>query len=156
VPDQFIGKSGRLPVESGRFLPRHRRFGPPPAPSSRPADLLAKSADYRPKQADFCPVAAKSLSPRPPSAPLSTGPNGERRIHCSVELGRPNTIYMSSGPSGPIFTFLIQFKFYPTKRSIFENFSPPMFLEFHLVFYIIFLDFFLFFLKFSNLNFKYR
>jgi hypothetical protein len=29
---------------------------------------------------------------------------------------------MSSGPSGPIFTFLIQFEFYPTKRSRFEIF----------------------------------
>jgi hypothetical protein len=41
---------------------------------------------------------------------------------------------MSSGPSGLIFTFLIQFEFYPTKRSIFGIFSPPMFLEFHLFF----------------------
>jgi hypothetical protein len=63
---------------------------------------------------------------------------------------------MSSGPSGPIFIFLIQFEFYPTKQSIFGNFSPPIFLELHLVFYIIFSDFFLFFPKFLNLNFKYQ
>jgi hypothetical protein len=49
---------------------------------------------------------------------------------------------MNSGSSGPIFTFFNQFEFYPTKQSRFENFSPPLFLEFDLVFYIIFLDFF--------------
>jgi hypothetical protein len=171
LPDRFIGKIARLPAESGRFGPppdpllcpidlsakavdyrsSPADFFPVAADSVRrpprlraPADLSAKSADYPPKQADFCPVAAESLSPRPPLAPLSTGPNGERRIHCSAELGRPNTIYMSSGSSGPIFIFLIQFEFYPTKRSIFGNFSPPMFLEFHLVFLHIF-QIFLFF-----------
>jgi hypothetical protein len=50
--------------------------------------------------------------------------------------------------SGPIFTFLTQFEFYPTKQSRFEKFSPPMFLEFDLVFYIIF-QVFLFFKKFK-------
>jgi hypothetical protein len=50
--------------------------------------------------------------------------------------------------------FLIQFEFYPTKWSRFENFSSPMFLEFDLVFYIIFPDFFL--SKFPNLNFQNR
>jgi hypothetical protein len=38
------------------------------------------------------------------------------------------------GLSGPIFTFLIQFEFYPTKQSRFKKISLPMFLEFHLVF----------------------
>jgi hypothetical protein len=50
--------------------------------------------------------------------------------------------------------FLIQFEFYPTKWSRFEKFSSPMFLEFDLVFYIIFPDFFL--SKFPNLNFQNR
>jgi hypothetical protein len=49
---------------------------------------------------------------------------------------------MSSGPSEPIFTFLFQFEFYPTKQSRFEKISPPMFLEFHLVFSHNFPDFF--------------
>jgi hypothetical protein len=141
-------------------------------PAVAPTDLSAKAADYRwspvdfftvaaglvrrlPRlcagrfigkigrlPADFCPVAAESPSPGPPSASLSTGPNGERRIDCSAELGIPNAIYMSSGPSGPIFTFSIQFEFYPTKRSIFGIFSPPRFLEFHLVFLHNFSDFF--------------
>jgi hypothetical protein len=148
------------------------------------ADLSAKAADYRWSPADFftvaadsvrrlshlcagrfigkigrlltdfCPVAAESPSPRPPSALLSTRPNGERRIDCSVELGRPNAIYMSSGPSGPIFIFLIQFEFYPTKRSIFGIFSPPMSLEFHLVFYIIFSDFFFIFSEIFEFEFQ--
>jgi hypothetical protein len=71
---------------------------------------------YRPIPADFWPAAADFGPPGPASAPLSTGANGEQRIHFVAELGRPNTIYMSSGPSGPIFTFFIQFEFYPTKR----------------------------------------
>jgi hypothetical protein len=46
---------------------------------------------------------------------------------------------MSSGPSGYIFTVLIQFEFYPTNQSgDLKTISPPMFLEFDLVFYIIF------------------
>jgi hypothetical protein len=60
---------------------------------------------------------------------------------------------MSSGPSASIFTFLIQFKFYLIKLSRFEKISPPMFLEFHLVFLHNFLDFFP---EFPNLNFKNR
>jgi hypothetical protein len=68
----------------------------------------------------------------------------------STELGRSNTIYISSGLSGSIFTFLIQFEFYLIKRLRFEIFSLPMVLEFHLVF----LHICSFFLKFSNLNSK--
>jgi hypothetical protein len=168
---------------TGRIRPifsRRRRFGSAPDPPSRPANLLAPSADYRPifalllpirfgarteftlgrftgyldrSTTDFCSATGDSLSPGPPSAPLLSGPNGERRIHYSTELGRPNTIYMSNAPSGPIFMFFIQFLFYPIKRSRFEKNSPPMFLKFHLVFYI-FSRLFIFFLKFLNLNFK--
>jgi hypothetical protein len=104
-------------------------FHPPPPP---------------PAAADFGPLG-------PASAPLSIRVNGEPRIHYVIELGRPNTIYMSSGPSGPIFIFLIQFEFYPTKRSRFEKFSPPIFLEFYLVFYINF-PVFLKFLDFNSKN----
>jgi hypothetical protein len=109
---------------------------------SRPTRFIGSAADYRPIPANFRPTAADFGPPGPASAPLSTGTNGERRIHSVAELRRPNTIYMSGGLSGPIFTFLIQFEFYPIKRSRFEKKSPPMFLEFHLVFYIIFSDFF--------------
>jgi hypothetical protein len=141
APGRFIGSLGWLPVEPGRFLPRRRRFGSAPEPPSRPVDLSAASADYRPILSDFCSVAGDSLSPGLPSAPLSTKPNGEWWIHYSVELGRPNTIYMSSGP---IFTFLIQFEFYPTKRPRFEKNSSPMFFKFHLVFLQKFSRFFIF------------
>jgi hypothetical protein len=68
---------------------------------------------------------------------------------CSADGERVNNIYMRTGPSGPILSFLIHFEFYPTKRSRFEKKkSSPMFLEFDLVclhnfsrFYIIFLKF---------------
>jgi hypothetical protein len=100
---------------------------------SRPSQFIGSAADYRPIPASFCPTAADFCPLGPASSPLLIGTNGEQRIDTVVELGRPNTIYMSSGPSGPIFTFFIQFEFYPTKRSRFEKFSPPM-LEFHLVF----------------------
>jgi hypothetical protein len=64
----------------------------------------------------------------------------------SIDRERGNTIYVSSGP---ILTFFIQFEFYPIKRSRFEKISSPMFLEFDLVFYIIFLDsFYIFFQNF--------
>jgi hypothetical protein len=57
---------------------------------------------------------------------------------------------MSSGSSGHIFIFLIQFEFYPTKWSGFEKKnSPPMFLEFDLIFLHIFPNFLSIF---SNLN----
>jgi hypothetical protein len=107
-------------------------FTPPPRfslaayPSSRHARFICSATDYRLIPAGFRPASADFGPPRPTLAPLSTGANGERRIHSVAELGRPNTIYMSSGPSGPIFTFLIQFEFYPTKRSRFEKISPLM------------------------------
>jgi hypothetical protein len=66
----------------------------------------------------------------------------ENTLCCGV--GETKYIYMSGGPSGPIFMFLIQFDFYPTKRSRFEKISPPMLLEFHLVFLHIFPDFLFF------------
>jgi hypothetical protein len=126
-----------LPVESGRFLPRRRRFGSAPDPPLRLANLSAASADYQPNLANFCPVAADSVRrptchpaqliyrlPRPITGrflprrrrftlsltAFSSSLNRtewERRIHCSLELGWPNTIYMSSGSSGSIFMFLI-------------------------------------------------
>jgi hypothetical protein len=46
--------------------------------------------------------------------------------------------------SGPIFTFLIQFEFYPTKRPRFEKKYSPMFFKFHLVFLQKFSRFFIF------------
>jgi hypothetical protein len=52
----------------------------------------------------------------------------------------------------PIFTFLIQFEFYPTKWLRFEKISPPMFLEFDLVF----LHNFPIFSIFLNINSKNR
>jgi hypothetical protein len=60
---------------------------------------------------------------------------------------------VSDGPSGPIFTFLIQFEFYPTKQSGFKKMSPPIFLEFDLVFLhnvSIFYFFEIFEFKFQN------
>jgi hypothetical protein len=72
----------------------------------------------------------------------------------SIDRERGNTIYVSSGPSGPILTFFIQFEFYPIKRSRFEKISSPMFLEFDLVFYIIFLDSFYFFFKIFEFEFQ--
>jgi hypothetical protein len=60
---------------------------------------------------------------------------------CSIKSERGNTIYVHSGPSGAILTFLIHFEFYPTKRSRFEKLSLPVFLEFDLVFYMIFHNF---------------
>jgi hypothetical protein len=119
-----------------------QRFSLAAYPLSCPTRSIGSAADYRPILTGFCPATINFGPPGPASAPLSTGANGERRIHSVAELGRRNTIYMSSGPSGPIFMFLIQFEFYPTKWSRFEKKSPPMFLEFHLVFYIIFPDFF--------------
>jgi hypothetical protein len=59
---------------------------------------------------------------------------------CSGE--RENTIYVNSRLSGSILTFFIQFKFYPIKQSRFEKLSSPIFLEFNLIFYIIFPVFF--------------
>jgi hypothetical protein len=120
-------------------------FTPPPQFSSADypplhhARFIGSVVDYRLIPAGFRSTAADFGPPEPTSAPLSTGANGERRIHFVVELVRPNTIYMSSGP---ILHFFIQFEFYPTKQSRFEKKSPPMFLEFHLVFYIIFQIFF--------------
>jgi hypothetical protein len=69
---------------------------------------------------------------------LSTGGKGKLRVLYSAEPERGNIIYMCSGPSGPILMFLIHFEFYPTKQSIFEKLFSPVFLEFDLVFYIIF------------------
>jgi hypothetical protein len=54
LPGRFIGKIGRLPAESGRFVP-------PPDPPLRPADLSAKAADYRSSPVDFFLVAADSV-----------------------------------------------------------------------------------------------
>jgi hypothetical protein len=123
-----------LSVESGRFLPRRRRFGSAPDPPSHPAALSAASADYRPNLANFCSIATDSVRcptchpaqliyrlPRPITdrflprrrrftlslTAFSSSlhrTEWERRIHYSLELGRPNTIYMSSGS---IFMFLI-------------------------------------------------
>jgi hypothetical protein len=140
---QFLGRPtrhrapARFPTEFGRFSPP-----PPPPPISLAVD--PPRAVYRlsqPITAGFCHADADFLPPGPASPPLSTGLNGERRIHCSAELGRPNTIYMSSWPSGPIFMFLIQFEFYRTKQLRFHKISPPMFLEFDLVFLHIFFIF---------------
>jgi hypothetical protein len=112
-------------------------------PPLRPAQFISSAADYRPIPTGFCPAADDFGPPGSASAPLSTEANGERRIHSVAELGRPNTIYMSSGPSGPIFTFLIQFEFYPTKRSRFEKkFSTNVLRISSSFFYIIFPDFF--------------
>jgi hypothetical protein len=85
------------------------RFSSVAYPPSRTARFIGSAADYRPIPAGFCPTDFGP--PEPASAPLSTRANGERRIHSVAELGRPNTIYISSGSSGPIFTFLIQFEF---------------------------------------------
>jgi hypothetical protein len=130
-----------------------QRFSLAAYPLSCPTRSIGSAADYRPILTGFCPATINFGPPGPASAPLSTGANGERRIHSVAELGRPNTIYMSSGPSGPIFMFLIQFEFYPTKRSRFEKISPPMFLEFHLVFLHNFSRFFIFF-EISEFQFK--
>jgi hypothetical protein len=137
-----VAHSAWFPAESDHFSPPSLRFSSVAYPPSRPTQFTISSADYRLIPTGFRLATADFNPPGPASAPLSTGANRERRIHSVAELGRPNTIYMSSGPSGPIFTFLIQFEFYPIKRSRFENFSPPIFLEFHLVFHIIFSDFF--------------
>jgi hypothetical protein len=126
----------------------------PSSPSTRreaPADLSAESADSQPNLAGFHPVTADFLPLHPASPPLPTGQNGESVVLCSADSRRPNTIYVSSGSSEPIFTFLIQFKFYPIKRFRFEKKSPPMFLEFDLVFFTYFSEFVL---KISNLNSK--
>jgi hypothetical protein len=74
---------------------------------------------------------------------------------CSVdgERERVNNIYVRIGSSGPILTFFIHFEFYPTKWSIFEKNSSPMFLEFDLVFLHNFSRFFLFFAKFFDFEF---
>jgi hypothetical protein len=61
------------------------------------------------------------------------------------ERERVNNIYVRIGSSGPILTFFIHFEFYPTKWSIFEKISSPMFLEFDLVFLHIFSRFFFYF-----------
>jgi hypothetical protein len=55
------------------------------------------------------------------------------------------------GQVGPFLHFW--FNLNPTKRSIFEKNSPPMFLEFDLVFYIVFFHIFIFSKK-LNLNSK--
>jgi hypothetical protein len=139
----------RFSAESDRFSPRRRGFLWSPTHPHAPPGLSAQppiTTRFRPVFSSNWPI---SDLPNPASAPLSTGANGERRIHSVTELGRLNTIYISSGPSESIFMFLIQFKFYPTKRLRFEKFSPPMFLEIYLIFYIIFSDF-LFFPKFPN------
>jgi hypothetical protein len=107
----------------------------PPTCRRAPADSRSNLAGFHPATANFLPL-------RPASPPLSTGRNGDSVVLCFADSGRPNSIYVSSGPSGPIFIFLIQFEFYPTKRSRFEIFSPPMPLESDIVFYIIFPDFF--------------
>jgi hypothetical protein len=64
---------------------------------------------------------------------------GKVSVLCSAESERENSIYVSNGQSGPIFIFLIQFEFYLIKRSRFEKFYSPIFLEFDLVFLQIFL-----------------
>jgi hypothetical protein len=119
---RFLGRPTRR--RGPRPIPDRIRplFTPPPRFSSaaylpsRPARFIGSAADYRPIPTGFCPATADFGPPGPASAPLSTETNGERRIHSAAELGRPNTIYISSGPSEPIFTFLIQFEFYPINR----------------------------------------
>jgi hypothetical protein len=114
-PIYWLGRPifGRFPPADVDFLAsRPVVVRPPPRFSSAaypPLHPTRFTVRFRPTVADFGPLG-------PASAPLSTGANGERRIHFVAKLGRPNTIYMSSGPSGPIFTFFIQFEFYPTKR----------------------------------------
>jgi hypothetical protein len=139
---RFIGQDDRFSVDFVGFHPSPLISYSAAYPSSRPTRFIGLAADYHPILACFHPAAADFSPLGLASAPLSIRVNGEPRIHYVIELGRPNTIYMSSGPSGPIFTFLIQFEFYPTKRSRFENFSPPIFLEFYLVFLHKFTSFF--------------
>jgi hypothetical protein len=128
----------RFSAESDRFSPRRHSFLRLATHPHAPSDLSAQPPITALIPTGFRLTATNFSPSGPASAPLSTGANGERRIHSVAELGRSNTIYMSSGPSWPIFMFLIQFEFYPTKQSRFEKISPPMFLEFHLIFYIIF------------------
>jgi hypothetical protein len=142
-----VARPTRFKTESGHCSPHRRGFLRPPTRPRAPPNLSTQPSITRPFTTGFHPTAADFDPPGPASAPLSTGANGERRIHSVTELGRPNIIYMSNGSSGPIFTFLIQFEFYLTKRSRFEIFSLTMFLEFHLVFFTYFL-YFLFFRNF--------
>jgi hypothetical protein len=121
-------------------------------PPSRPARFIDSAADYRPIPAGFRPATVDFGPLGLALAPLSTGVNRERRIHSVAEFRRLNAIYMSSGSSRPIFTFLIQFEFYPTKRLRFEKISPPMFLEFHLVF--TYFSRFFYFFKISEFQFE--
>jgi hypothetical protein len=130
------------------------RFFSAAYPPLCPARFIGSAADYRSIPVGFCPVAADFSPPRSASAPLSTGANGERRIHSVAKLERLNTIYMSSGPSKPIFTFLIQFEFYLTKQSRFEKKFSTNVIRISSSFLHNFFRFFLFFSKFLNFNSK--
>jgi hypothetical protein len=110
---RFLGRSTRRRVP--RSIPSRIQplFTPPPQfslaayPPSHPARFIGSDANYRSILGGFRPVAVDFGPPRPASAPLLTGANEERKIHSVAELERPNTIYMSSGSSRPIFTFFI-------------------------------------------------
>jgi hypothetical protein len=132
-------------------------FTPPPRFSSAaypPCPVYRLSHRLLPDDNRFSARRYRFWTPGWASAPLLTGANGERRIHSTAELGRPNTIYMSSGPSGHIFMFLIQFEFYSTKWLRFEKKISTNVLRISSSFYIFFLDFFIFFSKFLNFNSK--
>jgi hypothetical protein len=92
-------------------MDKNRLSSSSPTRHRAPTDLSAESTDSQSNAVGFQPAAADFLPLRPASPPLSTGQNGESRDHCFAESGRPNSIYVTSGSSGPIFTFLFNLNF---------------------------------------------